>query len=586
MAANSDSGDAAAATAVGAAQSASAETANATPARRFIREYRVTGAKHLPATEVDAAVYPFLGPDRTEDDIRRACEALVNAYRARGLQTVAAQPATNQPAAFARKGIVLLQVAENPVGRLRIVGAKYTAPSRIKEQAPAVAEGQVLDFAAVNRDIVALNRQADRRVAPTLRPGVEPGTVDVDLEVKEQLPLHASVELNNRAGPDTTPLRLNGSISATNLWQAGHTLGLSFQTSPQNTSEVKVFSGYYLVPLPNLPTASVMVQGVKQDSNVSTLGGLAVAGRGETLGLRFMLGLPTWREWAQRPAPAGSDRSQFYHSFSVGLDYKKYDQLLTVPANSTGGTTTSDQPTVVLTPTKAYPLAANYTATIKALRPAVGPTTKPAAGAAAGEPEMEVVATTEFNAGVNFHFRGTGSSPAENNKSRFGADGGYFVFRGDLAQTVALARGYEIFGKVQGQIADRPLLSAEQYTGGGSGTVRGYLEAEATGDSAVFGSLELRSPSFVPRRWGEWRCYVFGDMGRLTVVDPLPEQQARFDLASVGAGSRFQLWQHFTGGFDVGWALKDVQPNPPQGTTARGTKAHEVRVTFRAGVEY
>jgi hemolysin activation/secretion protein len=56
----------------------------------------------------------------------------------------------------------------------------------------------VPNFNQVEREIVALNQWLDRRVTPTLRGGVEPGTVDVDLKVKDILPLHGSVELNNR----------------------------------------------------------------------------------------------------------------------------------------------------------------------------------------------------------------------------------------------------------------------------------------------------------------------------------------------------------------------------------------------------
>jgi hypothetical protein len=44
-----------------------------------------------------------------------------------------------------------------------------------------------------------------------MRVGATPGTVDVDLNVKDQLPLYA--ELNNRFSPNTTPLRLITTLS-------------------------------------------------------------------------------------------------------------------------------------------------------------------------------------------------------------------------------------------------------------------------------------------------------------------------------------------------------------------------------------
>ncbi len=96
-----------------------------------------------------------------------------------------------------------------------------------------MSEGKVPNFTDVTRDVVALNKLADLRVTPALQPGVEPGTVDIDLNVKDTLPLHGAVELNNRYSADTTPLRLNGSISYNNLWQAGHTINASFQVAPE-----------------------------------------------------------------------------------------------------------------------------------------------------------------------------------------------------------------------------------------------------------------------------------------------------------------------------------------------------------------
>src|SRR6202012_3135498 len=106
-------------------------------------------------------------------------------------------------------------------------------------------EGRLPNFTDVTRDIVALNKMADRQVTPVLKPGVEPGTVDVDLNVKDTFPLHGSLELNNRYSPNTTPLRINGAINYSNLWQLGHTAGFSFQVAPERLEDAEVFSAYY-----------------------------------------------------------------------------------------------------------------------------------------------------------------------------------------------------------------------------------------------------------------------------------------------------------------------------------------------------
>ena len=508
----------------------------------FINEYRVDGARTLPRRAVEEAVYPYLGPGRTQEDVELARAALEQAYGAQGFQTVVVQIPPQLPAQV-KRGIIHLQVVERTVGRLRVKGARYSSPQKIKAMTPSLAEGEVIDFKRVPGDLIALNQLPDRTVKPSLRSGVEPDTVDVDLEVKETAPVHASVELNNRHGPDTTALRVNASVSANNLWQAGQGAGFSFQGSPQKTSEVKVFSGYYLARFEQADWLTLMATVTKQDSDVSTLGATAVAGRGKTA-----------RVQANFSLPAGKD---FVHSASVGLSYKDFDQKIHIAG--------SDPANDSVAPVTYYPLEANYSATWLGTNP-----------------ETKKNSPTEFNAGVTFHLRGAGSDTAQFNTSRYNADASFFYFKGDLSHTHELPGGVQLYGKIQGQLADQPLLSGEQASGGGQGTVRGYLEAEAVGDSAFFGSLELRSPSLAG--WldhrkdnkSDWRIYVFSDAGWLRVIDALSDQKNHYDFFSYGVGSRWMLWEHCSGSIDAGVPLNKVGP----------TKAKDTRVTFKAAFDY
>jgi hemolysin activation/secretion protein len=109
------------------------------------------------------------------------------------------------------RGIIYLKVVEAPVGRLRVKGSRYFLPSKIKAQADSMAEGTVPNFNEITKDIQALNRWRDRKITPELRAGVVPGTVDIDLNVEDKLPLHGSLELNNQYNANTVPLRLSGS---------------------------------------------------------------------------------------------------------------------------------------------------------------------------------------------------------------------------------------------------------------------------------------------------------------------------------------------------------------------------------------
>ena len=491
-----------------------APAAGAAPEPTFtIKQIRVRGATRLKPDEIEDVIYPFVGPDRTLSDVEAARSALEKAHHEKGFEAVAVEI----PEQNGTRGIVFLDVKENPVGRLRVKGAKYFLPEEVKKGAPSLQEGRVVDFNEVKKDIVRLNAWPDRRVTPVLRPGITPGTVDVDLNVEDSLPLHGSIEINNRYSPETTELRLNGSISYNNLWQLGHSAGFSFQIAPQRLEDAEVYSAYYIARFSQWPEFSLMLMGTKQNSDVSTLGGAAVAGRGEILGLRGMFTLPS--------------EGVFSHSLNLGIDYKHFDEDVTLGADSFS------------TPIDYYPFTFGY-------------------GASWTRPKS----FTELNGSVNFALRGLGSRPATFDAKRYEADGGYFYVRGDLSHTHDLPGGFQVFGKVQGQASKDPLVNSEQFAGGGLATVRGYLESELLGDSGWFVTTELRSPSFLSP-WvkveegkdppTEWRLHAFFDGGRLYLNDPLPEQKDVFDLASVGLGTRLRLFEHLNGSIDVAWPLVD-----------------------------
>lgn len=485
------------------------------------------GAKRLPRLAVEEAVYPFLGPARGAGDVEQARVALEKAYHDKGLTTVSVVIPQQDP----RFGVIRLQVVEAKVGRLRVNGAKFFLPSKIRAQAPSMAEGKVPDMKQVEKEIVALNRLGDRTVKPELRAGVEPGTVDIDLNVEDKSPLHGSLELNNQYSADTTELRLNGSISYGNLFQRGHTGSLNFQIAPQNLEDAQVYSGYYLARLSE--GFSLMVQGTKQNSDVSTLGGAAVAGRGEVVGLRGMWDLPA--------------TADFYQTFSFGMDYKNFAEDIVIGKDT------------VASPIEYYPLVANYGATW-----------------------MGKNGFTELNHALNFHLRGMGSREADYANKRYNADASYVYLRSDLSHVHDLKGGSQVFGKVQGQIASQPLVNGEQIAGGGLETVRGYLEATALGDNGVFGTIEYRSPSFIGtpdangKRASEWRLHAFADGGLVGIYDAQPAQQKRYGFASVGAGTRFLWSSHYHGSVDLGVPLID-QDNADAG---------DVRVTFRGWADF
>jgi hemolysin activation/secretion protein len=153
--------------------------------------------------------------------------------------------------------------------------------------------------------------------------------------------------------------------------------------------------------------------------------------------------------------------------------------------------------------------------------------------------------------------------------ARQGADAGFFVVKGDLSHTHELPEGFQIFGKVQGQYSPEPLIFSEQFAGGGLDTCRGYLEGTVAGDSAAFGSLELRSPLLMRGHVGidEWRVYSFFDGGAVCNVPVAGASTvSQYTLAAYGFGTRARIFSGLNASLDVGVPLNS-QPTAAPGTT-------------------
>jgi hemolysin activation/secretion protein len=495
--------------------------------RLFVAEYRVQGSTKLDANEIGRAVYPYLGEERTLEDLEGARMALEKAFHQKGYQSVTVE----LPQQRGRGGVVYLRVMENKVGRLRVTGSRFFDIEKVRRRARSLREGEVPNFEEVQREILALNRHPDRRVIPTLRPGAEAGTIDVDLEIQDTFPFHGAVELNNRYSPNTTPLRLDLSARYTNLWQEGHTVGFGFQIAPENPDDATIFTGFYLLPVPGADNLSFMLTGTQQNSDVSTLGGSASAGNGTIVGARLIYTLPMGEG--------------FFHSLSFGWDYKNFKQDLTLVEG--------EDP--LQAPVTYYPFSLAYTASW------------------IGEGYQ-----TELAGSLNWLFRGWGSSVEDFDTRRFGSDGGYLYFRGNVSHARTLPYGFQIFGEVQGQLANQPLVDSEQFSGGGLYTVRGYLESVVLGDSAIATTVELRSPDFL--KWlgkgNEGRVYGFVDAGYWELIDPLPEQDFQFTLVGVGFGTRLKFMDFLNGSVDVGSPM--ITQGPSQ--------ANSLLLTFRAWADF
>ena len=507
----------------GVGSAAWAQTAQQPPNEpRFdIFEFVVVGDTVLGATAIENAVYAFLGPQRTAADAEGARRALAKAYQDAGFLSV--NVVLPPQRVDQSGGEVRLQVVQAPVERLRVTGAQYTLPSQVIAALPNLALGVVPNFNEMQQELALLARSnADREITPIIAAGEQPGTMSAELKVQDSLPLHGSVELNNKQSLNTVAGRLEAGLSYDNLFQAGHSLGLNWFYSPRRPDEADIRSLVYHLPAGGTGDRLYATWLHSNSDTPTPLGGATVS-RGDTWRLR-------WRDEL-----AGRD------GLSQALAWGVTRRNLQDQNRDVAGFSTPAPPLRYTTFNATYELELSGAAL----------------GAKPGRSSRLQTDLTVSLPGMNSREVDCfGSTLDQFGCQRSGATARFQVLGLSLSHREPLGR-WTASVRVQGQFADSPLVPAEQVVYGGLDSVRGYFEGEQSGDLGAALRLELISPAWQPGERLSLRAQTFYDVAALQRLQPLPSEDASKSLASVGFGLKLETGFGLQGALQWAHVLRD-----------------------------
>ncbi|WP_017712901.1 ShlB/FhaC/HecB family hemolysin secretion/activation protein [Prochlorothrix hollandica] len=140
-------------------------------------------------------------------------------------------------------------------------------------------------------------------------------------------------------------------------------------------------------------------------------------------------------------------------------------------------------------------------------------------------------------------------------------DSSFFSWQGQGQWVRQFAPDTLLLVKGNLQLADRPLLSLEQFSNGGFGSVRGYRQDQLLTDNGFFGSIEARIPIFRIRQINSVaQVTPFFDygVGWNSGEGDNPSQRR---LASVGVGLRWGFADRVTARLDWGLPLINNDDN-------------------------
>lgn len=477
-----------------------------------IRDFEILGNTLFTSDALKKIIEPYNGKGKTADDVESARDQLEKYYQDEGYPTVI----VNIPEQTVEDGVVFLEVIESRIRRVRLSGNRYFTRKNILKELPSIVPGRVLYVTDVQKELAEINQNPDLKVAPVLIPGKEIGNIDIELKVKDKMPLHGSLELNNRGTHATTDLRVNGALSYDNLWQKEHSVSLQFQTSPKDTSEVQAITASYVMPAPWNKEQLFVMYALWSDSEIAFGEGFQTVGKGLIGGIRNIILLPSLESYS--------------HSVSLGIDYNDMKENYGY----------EDEDEVSEFPMGYMPLSAAYNAM-----------------------KVDSSGYTQINFGINLVLRNLAADPDEFENKRYRSRGNYLCLEAGLGRNQNLPFGFNLDASVDGQVASQPLISSEQYIAGGMQSVRGYLESEAAGDNAVHTSVELGRKIQIlnESKWGgiSMTPYMFYDGAWLQVKSPLPGQREYPKLQGAGFGLRGSLFEKLEFQVDMAEALHDTE---------------------------
>lgn len=148
------------------------------------------------------------------------------------------------------------------------------------------------------------------------------------------------------------------------------------------------------------------------------------------------------------------------------------------------------------------------------------------------------------------------SSKGDANMTRANGDPTFTKVEASMSRLQSVADGLSVLVAAEGQWANNPLLSSEEFGVGGRTFGRGYDSSELVGDDGVAAKVELQWKPDASVAWADdYEIFGFWDVGKIWNQEEVVSSIASRSLASAGLGLRADFTETFSGEFTVAQPL-------------------------------
>ncbi len=564
-----------------------------------VRGYRIDGNTELPPDE-----FGMLGKYTGRIDFARLREGLGKLqlrYRELGFATVS----VTLPRQKLTNGIVRVKIVEGRLSRIIVEGNRFYSEKNIRRALPSLTTNILINTKWFQPELDQANLNRDRQIYPVISPGVEPGTTELELKVKDRLPLHGHIEVNDKSSPGTPLLRLDTAFQYNNLWQYDHQIGVDYNFSPQAYKPQGSVHGFYDMPLITSYSAYYRIplgfgSSLREnlDRQPATFGFDEVTHK---FNLPPATGSPDITVYAARSASATPVRygpvslvfistnshSTFssqtseqsftfddnlgvkltiplreiegvHSAFFVGADFKSYSAPTFATNAYTAALYATNAGVPILEASKTITDSSNTRLSLQYIPISFGWT--------ATRPDSSGVFAISYLQSVFLQSLASARTNFEVAAGAPGAGGNYTTINAGLIREQNLFGGWSAVFNMNGQWSSAPLISNEQFALGGTAGVRGYQEGAVYGDTGWRMLFDLRAPpvnvGYLPTATGyipaELRCSVFMDYGRTSLIDRPTAANLTFPEWGAGFGFFLTAGEHFDARLSVAWALENT----------------------------
>jgi len=476
--------------------------------KTLINTINVTGATRLPAKEVQDIILPFQGKELTMGEMEKAAGLITDSYRQKGYITSRAY----LPPQKIEGGVLEIRVVEGLMGELNVSGNRYFKTSLLKREV-ALKKGELFNYNYLRQRLSRINQYPDRNVRAVLLPGKEAGTTDVNLEVKDNLPIHLALDWDNFGSRFIHKDRYETILKHDNLLGFDDILTLQYQLAQADTYEL--LSLRYLFPVNNKTDLGFFMAQTKLQLG-REFEALNARGKGRFYSLYGSHGL--------------INTENVSLSLRLGFDYK---DIFNFQQNNE---TSRDRMRVLKT---SFNLDVS-------------------------DGFGRTILDNELSCGIPDMM---GGSAAKDPGASVTGSGGKFV-----KNTISLLRlqkmpfASSLLWKNQIQVSPYTLTATEEYQLGGIANLRGYPPAEVVGDNGYTTTLEWSFPPyFIPKSvkvpfskakvTDALRWVLFYDWGNVKTHRPDAGEEKTQTLSDIGCGIRFNLPENFNVRIDIAWPL-------------------------------